>query len=81
MTAAPHRLGEVLDNLEHALCTFPAFSWHGAAQPCPNGRYVVDHASATIYLDRALTGGEAFAAFIAACVELDANTAYLGVAS
>ncbi len=81
MTTAPYLLGEVLDNLEHALATHPGFSWHGADVPCPNGRYVVDHANAVIYLDRSMTGGEAFRAFIEACVELDANAAYRDVAS
>lgn len=81
MTTAPHRLGEVLDNLEHALAAHPGFSCHGADVPCPNGRYVVDHASAVIYLDRSMTGDEAFQAFVEACVELDADAAYRDVAS
>lgn len=75
MTAAPYTLGVVLDHLEHALHNHPGFRWHGATQHCPNGRYVIDYANNVLYLDRRLTGQGAFAAFIDACVELDANAA------
>lgn len=76
MTSAPHSLGEVLDVLEHALRTYPDFRWHGAEGPCPNGRYFIDHVAHTIWLDRSLDGAQTFRAFIAACVELDAGSAY-----
>ncbi len=76
MTSAPYTLGEVLDHLEHAIHSYPGFAWHGTDTHCPNGRYVVDHVNATVYLDRRLAGQESFRAFIEACVELEASTAY-----